>query len=132
VVEDAAIIRPGDGAELDATVFDLERLHLLGAVCGQAVLEVDAGERCRELSQIGGWRADQAGKLPKAPMGRLDGSLPIRQHQRQPLGIISSGFHSDRRAIHRPGPAPLGPAAHGGEQVRQGQVALVRWPGKPL
>ena len=32
MVEDAAIVAPGGGPELDATIFDLERLHLLGAL----------------------------------------------------------------------------------------------------
>ncbi len=38
----------------------------------------------------------------------------------------------DRRALHRPGPAALRPAADSRKQVRQGQVALVRRPREPL
>ena len=65
MVEDPAVIRAGHRPQLEATVLDFERLHLLGAVGGQTVLEVDRGERGRELAQIGGWRADQAGELAK-------------------------------------------------------------------
>ena len=72
MVEDPAIVRTGDGAKLNAAVLDLERLDLLGAVRGQAVLQVDAGERRRELAQISGRRADQACKLAEAPVRRRD------------------------------------------------------------
>ena len=115
MVVDAAIIGAGDGAQLDAAVFDLQRFDLLGAMRGQAVLQVDAGERRGKLAQIGGRRADQARELAEAPMRRRDRRVGARQHQRQALGVVAAGFHADRRALHRPGPAALGPAAHGRE-----------------
>jgi hypothetical protein len=80
VVEDAAIIRPSDGPQLDATVFDFEGLHLLGAMRSQAVLEVNASQRRGKLAQIGRRRADQAGELTEAPMGRRDRRIRAGQH----------------------------------------------------
>jgi hypothetical protein len=66
VIEDAAIIGPGDGAQFDATIINLERLDLFGAVRGQAVLQINAGERRRELAEVGRRRSDQAGELTEA------------------------------------------------------------------
>ncbi len=50
MVVDAAIIRTGDRTQLGATVRDLHSLDLLGAVVGEAVLQVDAGERRGKLA----------------------------------------------------------------------------------
>ena len=124
VVEDAAIVGPGDGAQLDATIFDLERLHLLGAMRGQAVLQVDAGERRRKLAQIGRRRADQAGELAEAPVGRRDrriraraASAPGARHRRgsprpgSPRSRRSgSGCARSGRARRRRGPTGTGSA----------------------
>ena len=69
---DTAIIGAGDGAQLDAAFLDFEGLDLLGPMRGQAILQVDAGERGGKLAQIGGRGADQAGELPEAPVRRRD------------------------------------------------------------
>jgi hypothetical protein len=98
------------------------------AVRGQAVLQIDAGERRRELTQVSGRRAHQAGELAEAPMGWRDWRVGAGQHQREALGVVAAGFYSDRCALHGPGPAALGPATHGREQLREGQIPLVRWP----
>lgn len=50
VVEDAIIVGPGDGPQLDATVCNLERLHPLGTVRGQAVCSL------MPASSAGSWR----------------------------------------------------------------------------
>jgi hypothetical protein len=43
VVPDAAIVRPGDGTKLDATVIGFQRFHQFGAVRQQTVLQIDPG-----------------------------------------------------------------------------------------
>jgi hypothetical protein len=132
VVEDASVIRPGDGAQLDATVFDLKRLHLLGAVRAQAVLQIDAGEQSRELAEIGRRRADQAGELAEAPVGWCDRYVSAGQRKRQTLGVVAAGLYPDGRALDGSGSAAFGPTVDGDKEVRQGQVALIRWPREPL
>ena len=73
-----------------------------------------------------------ARELTEAPVGRHERHLLARQHQRQPLGVVAVRLHPDRRALRSPGPASLGAAAHRGEELRQGQVPLVRRPREPL
>ena len=85
MVEDAPIIRPGDGAQLDPAVVGFECLDLLGPIGGEAILQVDGGKCGRELSQIGGGRTDQAGELAEGPVCRRDCRIGARQDQRQPL-----------------------------------------------
>jgi hypothetical protein len=132
MVVDAAIVGSGDSTELDTAIFDLQRLDLFGAIRRQAVLEVDAGERCWELTEVGGWRTDQARELTEAPMGRRDRRVRAGQCESEALRVTAVGFHPDRRALHGSGPAALGPSAHGREEVRQGQVTLVGRPRKPF
>ena len=115
-VQITTIVRAGDGAELHPAVIDLKRLDLLGAMRGQAVLQIDAGERRRKLPQISGGRADERGELAEAPMGRRDRRFGARQHERQTVGIIAGRLDPDGGAFDRPGPATLGAAADGGEQ----------------
>ena len=73
MVVDPAVVGAGHGAQLDAAVVGLEGLDLLGAVGGQPILQVDAGERGGELPQIGGRRADLARELTETPVRRSDG-----------------------------------------------------------
>jgi hypothetical protein len=49
-------------------------------------LVVDAGERRRELAQV---IRGEAGELAETPVRQCDGCLGVRQHQRQPLGIVA-------------------------------------------
>ena len=72
VIPDAAVVGAGDGAQLDPAVVGLQRLHQLGAVRQQPVLQVDAGERRRKLAQVARRRADQAAHLAEGPVGRRD------------------------------------------------------------
>jgi hypothetical protein len=99
---------------------------------GQSVLKVDAGQRRWELAQIGTWRADKARELPKAPVGRHERHMFAGQHQRQPLGVLAARFHPHCRALHGSSPASFGAAAHGGEELGQGQIPLVRRAREPL
>jgi hypothetical protein len=81
------MVRAGHSSQFDATIFDLGRLHLLGAMGRQAILQVDAGQRRRKLPQIGRRRSDQARELTEAPMGRRDWRIRAGQHQRQALCV---------------------------------------------
>jgi len=128
----AAIVGAGDRAKLDASVLDLERLDLFGAVRGEAILQVDAGKGRRQLPQIGRRRADQARELAKAPVGRRDRLIIACDPQRQALCVVAAGLHLDRGALDGPGAAPFGPPPHRREKLAERQIALVRRPGEPL
>ena len=84
---------------------------------GETVLQVDAGERGRELAQISGGRADERSKLAEAPVRRRDRRLGARQHERQAVGIIAGRFDPDGGAFDGPRPAALGAAADGRKQI---------------
>lgn len=65
MVPDPAIIGAGHRAQLGAPILGLERLDQLGAVREQPVLEVNAGKRRRQLTQISRRRPDQTAELPE-------------------------------------------------------------------
>jgi len=132
MVVDASVIGAGDGAQLDTAIMGLERLHLLGAVRGQPVLQVDAGERRRELAQIGRRRAHQRGELAEAPVGRRNGNVGPGQDQLEPFGIIAAGLDTHRGALHGAGAAPIRTALYRRHQLGQGKVAFVGGPVEPL
>ena len=119
MVEDAAIVRAGDGAQFDTAVIGFERLDLLGPIGRQAILQVDGGERRRELAQIGGRRADQAGQLAEAPMGRGDRRIRAGKDQRQAFRVAAVRLHMDECAFHDTRPAAVGPVANGMRQLGQ-------------
>ena len=96
------------------------------------MLQVDAGERGRELPQIGGRRADQAGELAEAPMRRRNRRIGTGQDQRQPLRIVAAGLDADQRAFDDAGPAALRAVLTAVRQVGERQIALVRRPGEPF
>jgi hypothetical protein len=128
MVMDPAIVRTGDGAELDAAVLDFQRLDLFGATSGQAILEVDACKRCRKLAKICGRRANEARELAKTPVCRRDGVCCAWQDQRQPLGVVAVSFDAESRGLDDSRPAALTAVAYGLEQLRQGQEPLVIGP----
>lgn len=77
MVEDTAVFGPGNGAKLDATIFDLERLDLLASMRAEAELQVNAGERRRKLPEVGRRGSDQAGELAEAQwVGAIGASEP--------------------------------------------------------
>ena len=117
MVVDAPIVRAGDGAKLHPSVISLERLDLLGAMRGQPVLQIDPGERRRELAQISGGCAHQRGELAEAPVGGCDGRFGARQHESQAVGVVAGRLDADGGAFDRPGPAAFGAAADGREQI---------------
>jgi hypothetical protein len=112
VVMDAAIVRAGHRAQFGAAIFRLKSLHLLGAVVGQAVLQVDPCQRRGQLPQVGRRGADDAGKLTERPMRRCDWFVRFRQDQVQPFGVVTRGLDPDVRRLHHSAAAPLGPALH--------------------
>ena len=132
MVMDAAIVRAGNGAQFGPAIFGLQRLHLFGAVRGQAVLQVDPGQRRGKLAQIGRRGADQTSELAEAPMGGRHRPVRAGHHQGETFGVVAARFHPDGRALDRPRPAALGAAVDGGEQVRQREIALIGRAGKPL
>ena len=85
MVVDAAIVGAGDSAQFDAapssSIIRFERLHLLGAIRCQAILQIDRGQRRGQLPQIGGGRADLGRQLAEAPMGRGHACLGAGQDQ---------------------------------------------------
>jgi len=76
MIPDAAIIRACDGAKLDASIVRFQRLHKLGAVGKQAVLQVDACECGGELPHVGRGRADEAAQLAERHLLRAHLSPP--------------------------------------------------------
>ena len=92
---------------------------------GEAILQVDGGERRRELAQIGGGRTDQTGKLAETPMGWGDRSLRAWQDQAQPFGIISARFHMDTCALDGPRAAALGPRSDRAREISERKETLI-------
>ncbi len=112
VVMDTAIVRAGHGAQFGATIFGLEGLHLLGAMVGQTVLQVDPRQRRRQLPQVGCRGAYDAGKLAEGPVRGRDRFMRFRQDQVQPLGVVTRGLDADIRRLHHPATAALRSALH--------------------
>jgi len=99
---------------------------------GEPVLQVDCGERRRQLAQIGSGGADLARELAKAPVRRSDRRVSAGQDQRQALGIGPVGLDVDQGGFDNAGPASLRPAAHRGGQIVQREEPLVIWPREPF
>jgi len=78
MVKDATIVWACNGAQFNASVLDLKRLDLLGAIGGQAILQIDGCKRRRELTQVSRGCANHCSELPKTPVGRRKGRVPAR------------------------------------------------------
>ena len=129
---DAAIVGSGDRAQFGAAVCGLESLHLLGAVVGQAILQVDPRQRRGQLPQVGGRSADDAGKLAERPMRGRNRFMRFRQHQMQPLGVIARGLDPDIRRLHHSAAAAVGPTFHIGPEIVERQIPLIIGPVEPF
>jgi hypothetical protein len=129
---DAPVVGAGHGAKLKAAIIRGVGLHHLGAMVGQAVLEIDAGDRRRQLAQIAGRGADQMTELPKTPMGGGDRLGLARQHESEPVRVISGCLDPHLTALERAGPRVIGARLHGAVQISEREKALVRGPGQPL
>jgi hypothetical protein len=90
MIVNPAIVGTGDCAQLNAAVVDLERLDLLGAMRAQPILQIDAGERRGQLTQICRGRADETRELAEAPMRRRDWRIGTRQQERKLFGMLAS------------------------------------------
>ncbi len=99
---------------------------------GQAILQVDAGERRRKLPQVRRRRANQARELAKAPMRRREGRLRARQAQGEPFRVIAARLDMNGGALDGSHAAALRPAAHGGVKLGQREVLFVVRPREPL
>ncbi len=125
MVVDAAIVRPGDGAQFDPAVVGLQRLDLLATMGAQPVLQIDAGERGGELTEIGGGRADLGGELAEAPVRRHDRRLRPRQDQREALTVAAVRLDVDEVGRDDAGAAAFRPIAQGASEITERQEPLV-------
>ena len=132
MVMDAAVVGASHRAQFGATVFRLEGFHLLGAMVGQTVLQVDPCQRRGQLSQIRCRGPNDAGKLAKSPMRGRDRFVRFRQHQVQPLGVVESGLDPDIRRLHHAAAAAVGPTFHIGPEIVERQIPLIIGPVEPL
>ena len=112
MVVDAAVVGAGHRAEFGAAIFRLEGFHLLGAMIGQTILQVDPRQRRGQLTQVGRRGADDAGKLAKGPVRGRHRLVRFRQYQVQPLGAVARGLDPDVGRLDHPAAAALGPALH--------------------
>jgi hypothetical protein len=78
-VQTSAARRAGDRPQFNASVLDLKALDQFGALRGQPLLKIDGSEWRRELTQIGGRRANHRCELTEAPVGWHERSLLARQ-----------------------------------------------------
>ncbi len=132
MVMDATIVGAGHRAQFGAPVFGLEGLDLLGAVIGQAVLQVDACQRRGQLPQVGGRSTDDAGKLAERPVRGCNRFMRFRKDQVQPLSAVARGFHPDVCRLHHPAAAALGAAFHTRPEIVERQIPLVIGPVEPF
>ena len=132
MVMDPAIVGAGHRAQFRAAVLSLEGFHLLGAMVGQTVLQVDPRQRRGQLPKVGSRRTDDAGKLAKGPMRGRHRFMRFRQDEVQPLGAITRCLDPDVRSLHHPAAAPLGPALHVGPEIIERQIPFVIGPVEPF
>src|SRR5215211_431377 len=129
---DAPVVGAGHGAKLKAALVRGVGLDHLAAMVGQAVLEIDAGDRRRELAQVAGRGADQLTELPKTPVRRNNRLGLTRQHESEPVRVISGCLDPHRAAVERAGARAIGAGLYGAMQISEREIALVRGPVQPL
>ena len=129
---DATVVGTGHGAQFGPAILRLEGLHLLGAVVGQTVLQVDPRQRRGQLPQVGGRRADNARKLAEGPVRGRDRLMRFRKNQVQPLCTVARSLDTDVGGLHHPAAAALRATLHIGPEIVERQVPLVIGPVKPF
>lgn len=112
VIPDPAIVGAGHRAEFDAAVVGFERLDQLGAVRGEAVLQVDAGERRRQLAEIASWRTDQAAELTERPVGRRDRFGTAGDGEREATDVVGPRLDTEGLGLDGSGGGAFGAAAN--------------------
>jgi hypothetical protein len=132
VVVDTAIVGAGHSAQLGAAILGRVGLDHLGPVVGEAVLQVDAGDRGRELAQVAGGSADQARELAEAPVCRSHRLGRAGQHQGEALRVVPGRLDPNLAALERAGLGAIGAGLHGTVKVAEAEIALVGRTGKPL
>ena len=98
----------------------------------QSVLEVDAGQRCRQPAQVAAGCADELAELAEAPVGRRNRLCHAGQHEREPLRILAPRLNPHLTALQRARPRAGGASLHGAVQVGQAQEPLVSRAAEPL
>ena len=129
---DATVVGTGHGAQFGPAILGLEGLHLLGAVVGQTVLQVDPRQRRGQLPKVRGRSADNAGELAEGPMRRRDRFMRFRQHQVQPLSVVARGLDPDIGGLHHPAAAALRAPLHIGPEIVEREIPLVIGPVEPF
>ena len=132
MVMDAAIVGAGHRAQFGAAIFRLEGLHLLCAVVGQTILQVDPRQRRGQLAQVGGRSADDARKLAERPMRGRNRFMCFRQHQVQPLGVVARGLDPDISRLHHAAAAAFRPTFHIRPEIVEREIPLVIGPVEPF
>ena len=128
MVVDAAIVGAGHGTQFCAAILGLKGFHLLRAVVGEAILQVDPCQRRGQLSQVGRRSADNASELTKGPMRGSHRFMRFRQDQVQPLWVVARGLDADVRRLHHTAAAALGPALHRCPKIFERDIPLVIGP----
>jgi hypothetical protein len=119
VVPDAAVFRSGHCSQLEPPIVHLERFDELSTMIEQAVLQIDRGERRRQLPHIGGGCANKTAKLAVAPMGRRDRLTLTWNEKLEPLGIVACCLDADRSTFDRSGMGTLGSGPDGIVELSQ-------------
>src|SRR5215213_4410695 len=120
---DAPVVGAGHGAKLRAALVCGVGLDHLAAMVGQAVLEIDAGDGCRQLAQVAGRGADQLTELPKTPVRRSNRLGLTRQHESEPVRVSSGCLDPHLAAVERAGARALGPGLHSAMQSSEREIA---------
>lgn len=95
-------------------------------------MQVDAGNRARQLAHIARRRADQAAKLAERPAGGRDRTAFARDQQGETFRIVHVGLDPDRLAFNDPRASGLGAGAHARLEVVEREEALVGRSAEPF
>ncbi len=85
----------------------------------ETVLQVDSGERCGELAQIGRGRSDEACELSETPMRGGDGCFGAGEDERQPFWIATARLNSDALTFDVASSTAFGPRTNRAGQFVQ-------------
>ena len=132
VIPDATVVGSGDRAQLDAAIVSLQRLDQLGAVRRQPVLEIDARQRCRKLTQVARRSADEPAELAEGPVRRHNRRSASGNCQREAADIVHPSVDPYRPGFDRAGGSARGPHAHCFLQCHQREIPFVVGPGEPF
>ena len=95
MIPDPAIVGTGYRAQFDAAVVGLKRLDQFSAVRRESMLEVDAGERRRQLAKVTGGSADQSTQLAERPVGRGHRLSAAGDGEREAADVVGPRFNAE-------------------------------------